>query len=51
MNRYQEQLRQLIGAEIVQVEFFQNPDFSEPVPCLVVRKNGCVLCPVDLGRR
>lgn len=40
MNRYQEQLRQLIGAEIVQVEFIQTPDFFEPLTCLVVRKNG-----------
>ncbi len=40
MNWYQKQLQQLVGAEIVQVKFIQNPDSSEPVPCLVVRKNG-----------
>lgn len=40
MSWYHEQLKQLVGAEIIQVEFIQPPDFSDLVPCLVVRKNG-----------
>lgn len=40
MSWYHKQLQQLVGARVVFVEFIQNSDFPELVPCLVVRKNG-----------
>jgi len=36
-NWYHEQLKQT-GYEIIQVEFIQQPNYSELVPCLVVRQ-------------
>jgi hypothetical protein len=51
-NWYHEQLKQLVGAEIIQVEFIQQPNYSELVRCLVVRQNyHLVFSKLQLTRR